>query len=171
MSKSKLTLSFVFNSISYYVNQSQTYFAKKADTDTRITRISRANYEAAKAALDAELASIPTPAPVDPVISAPVEAAPATPAPIEAAPAPVDPTPATVATVDATAEAVPATVRPDWEAQATFERVTFEDLQSIPATVARGLGIATMATLKFAAMGMGMIMGLALMGLKKAVAR
>lgn len=160
MSKSKLTLSFVFNSISYYVNQSQTYFAKKADTDTRITRISRANYEAAKAALDAELASIPTPAPV-PVT---VDPAPATPAPIEAAPAPVDPTPAT-------AEVVDATTRPDWDSMQTFERITAEDLKAVPACVARGLGIATMATLKVAAMGTGMIIGLALMGLKRAVAR
>lgn len=159
-SMSKLHVAFTFNNVSYYVNADSTYFAKKAESDTRITRISRSAFETAQGAFAfetecrAESAQTESdPAPV--VESAPAESVPAS-----------DPTPAT-----ATVDVVDATTRPDWAAQATFERITFEDLQSIPATVARGLGIATMATLKFAAMGIGALAGLGLMGLKRAVSR
>ena len=167
-STSKLHVVFSFDHIDYYANDALSYFAKKGENDARITRISRANYEAAKAALDAELASIPTPAPVDPapvVESVPAsDPTPATVATVEAAPVTVDPSPVSDPILDAV-------TRPDWAAQATFERVTLEDLQAVPGIVARGLGVACMATLKVAAMGLGALMGLGLMGLRRCIAR
>lgn len=160
-SMSKLHVAFTFNNVYYYVNADSTYFAKKAESDTRITRISRSAFETAQGALAFEAECRAESVTVD--TTATTESVPAS-----------DPTPATVATVDVTATPAPimdGATRPDWDAQQTFERVTFEDVQAVPALVARGLGIATMATLKFAAMGTGMIMGLALMGLKRAVSR
>lgn len=172
-SMSKLHVAFTFNNVSYYVNADSTYFAKKAESDTRITRISRSAFETAQGAfafetecraesaqtesdpapvvesVTAESVTDPTPATVD-----------ATPAPIEAAPAPVDPAPV-----------MDGATRPDWAAMQSFERVTLEDVQAVPALVARGLGFAAMGLCKVAAMGIGAMVGLGLMGLKRAVAR
>lgn len=159
---SKLTLSFVYDSISYYVNQSQTYFAKKANTDTRMTRISRVAYEAAQAQYEAAQAqSVKAEA-----IQAPVKSA-EMPATVDATPAPIEaPVPDS-----APSEVMDGTTRPDWAEMQTFERVTMEDLQRVPACIARGLGFVAMGALKLAAMGIGAMAGLGIMGLRKVMAR
>ena len=200
-SMSKLNVAFVLNSVYFYINQSGTYFAKKADGDTRTTRISRSAFESAQAQFesvkarselefrlyemrfdmdcigesdqlwseisalsDTELKSL-----VDEYEAEAAEEMPRLDTESESESVPAsDPTPATPATVS---DPIDAVTRPDWAAQQSFERITMEDLQAIPATVARGLGMAAMGAMKLAAMGIGAMLGLGLMGLRKVMAR
>ena len=173
-STSKLHVAFYLGPVAYYVNESETYFAAKGLKGPHITRISKSAFESAKTIYDEDYAqaesaqtesesvpaSDPTPATVD------------APAPIEAAPVTVDPSPVVEAeTVQASDPILDGATRPDWDSMQTFERITLEDVQAVPALVARGLGFVAMGLAKVAAMGLGALAGLGLMGLRRCIAR